>query len=331
MSDRDAAPDPIEAAYTQAEALLANEKARAARRARVLEAVAQHEEPGRGSAHIRPRAPWRRGGWLAAASVALFCAFLAARIYPPVRERLPEGTPSVVPPAPAGRKVAPLAPAPAIAPPQTRWEGRRRAPAAAPPAPRLVTKAAPEAPAAEVFASPPPPAAPPPPPSPAPAPAPPPPIADPAPASLIAGLSPAPGRAPAPASQGTVGEVVVTGVRIARRDFSSPLAVAAARSGPTPVAAVLSDPAARLRAAAAAGRIPEIERLLVAGAPIDAADAEGNTALMISIQLGRPEAAALLRRHGASLDQKNRAGLSARDMAISKGDPALLQAVGLGP
>jgi ankyrin repeat protein len=142
-------------------------------------------------------------------------------------------------------------------------------------------------------------------------------------------LIPAP--APIPASPGAIDEVVVTSSRLARRDVSGPLAAAAARSGATPVAAVLTDPGARLRAAAAAGRTPEIERLLAAGAPIDAADAEGNTALMISIQVGRPEAAALLRRHGASLDQKNRAGLSARNMAISKADPALLQAVGLEP
>ena len=40
MSDHDAAPDPIDKAYVQAEAMLDDEAARAARRARVLGAVA---------------------------------------------------------------------------------------------------------------------------------------------------------------------------------------------------------------------------------------------------------------------------------------------------
>jgi hypothetical protein len=41
VSDHDAAPDPIDKAYVQAEALLSDEEARAARRARVLAAVAR--------------------------------------------------------------------------------------------------------------------------------------------------------------------------------------------------------------------------------------------------------------------------------------------------
>jgi len=89
------------------------------------------------------------------------------------------------------------------------------------------------------------------------------------------------------------------------------------------------DPASRLRAAAAVGRTAELEVLLAQGAPIDAPDADGNTALMKSIQADRPEAVALLRRHGASLELKNRAGLSARDMAKAKGDTALDDALGL--
>jgi hypothetical protein len=92
-----------------------------------------------------------------------------------------------------------------------------------------------------------------------------------------------------------------------------------------------SDPAAQLRAAAAAGRTSEIAALLDQGVPVDAADANGDTALMKSVQADHPAAAAFLRRHGASLDHKNHAGESARDIATAKGDPELDQAVGLGP
>lgn len=87
----------------------------------------------------------------------------------------------------------------------------------------------------------------------------------------------------------------------------------------------------RLRAAAAAGRISDIEALLAEGAAIDVPDADGNTALMKSIQADRPAIAALLRRHGASLDRRNHAGESARDLARARADPALNRALGLEP
>jgi ankyrin repeat protein len=89
--------------------------------------------------------------------------------------------------------------------------------------------------------------------------------------------------------------------------------------------------AARLRAAAAAGRTAEMDALLAQGVPVDAPDADGDTALMNSIQADQPAAAALLRRHGASLDRRNQAGESARDMAAAKGDAEINQAIGLGP
>ena len=96
-------------------------------------------------------------------------------------------------------------------------------------------------------------------------------------------------------------------------------------------AAAPSDQAARLRAAAAAGRTAEVKTLLAKGIPVDAPDADGKTALMESIQGNRPAVAALLRRHGASLDNKDNAGESARDMAAAKDDAALDQALGLAP
>jgi len=91
------------------------------------------------------------------------------------------------------------------------------------------------------------------------------------------------------------------------------------------------DGAARLRAAAAAGRTAEVEALLTRGVPVDGADALGETALMKSIQADHPAAAALLRRRGASLDRRNHAGESARDMGMAKGDAELDHALGTGP
>jgi ankyrin repeat protein len=84
---------------------------------------------------------------------------------------------------------------------------------------------------------------------------------------------------------------------------------------------------ARLRAAAAAGRIAEVNDLLAQGVPVDARDSDGETALMKSVRANRPEMAALLRRGGADPDLKNRAGVSARDMAGAAGNPALERAL----
>jgi hypothetical protein len=92
-----------------------------------------------------------------------------------------------------------------------------------------------------------------------------------------------------------------------------------------------SDPADRLRAAAAAGRTDEIRALLATGVPIDAQDADGNTALMKSVEADQPAAAALLRRHGASVRRKNHAGQDAQDLARAAGDAELDKAVGVTP
>jgi ankyrin repeat protein len=90
-----------------------------------------------------------------------------------------------------------------------------------------------------------------------------------------------------------------------------------------------ADPDARLRAAAAAGRTAELTALLDEGVPVDAPDAEGDTALIKSVRADHPAAAALLRRHGASLDRRNQAGESARDIAAGKADPDLDRALGV--
>ena len=64
---------------------------------------------------------------------------------------------------------------------------------------------------------------------------------------------------------------------------------------------------------------------------MDAPDDDGETALMKAVQANRPAAAALLRRHGASLDLENRAGVSATDMARAIDDPELNRALGFPP
>ena len=320
MSDHDLANDPIDRAYVQAEALLDNEAARAARRARVLAAVAQEPAP-LAAEPSRRRSPWRRGGWLAAASVAVFCAFLAGRIYQPARDRAPAPvSPASAAPAAASGELS----APPKAPSQQRAadaEPARIASArpASPPTPSgQIQPAAPAArkaqaePALKALAAAPPPA----PPGlatqamlPAPAPPPPPPVAM--------------------APQMSVGEIAVTGSRMSRRDFAAPRTSLITRSAAAVLPASAAEQAASLRAATTEGRTGEMETLLAQGVPVDAADAAGTTALMKSIEADQPAAATLLRRHGASLEKRNRAGVSVREMAAAKDDPELDQALGL--
>ena len=88
---------------------------------------------------------------------------------------------------------------------------------------------------------------------------------------------------------------------------------------------------AELHAAAGAGRTAEVQELLDRHIPVDGADANGETALMKSVRADQPATAALLIRYGASLDKKNNAGFSARDLAAQVNDPALKRALGLQP
>ena len=81
----------------------------------------------------------------------------------------------------------------------------------------------------------------------------------------------------------------------------------------------------------AAGRTSEVETLLTQGTPIDAPDADGNTALIVSIVADHPDVAAVLQQHGASLEHRNHTGQSARDLAKASGDAALGRALGLEP
>ena len=315
MSDHDAATDPVDQAYDRAEALVKDDDdARAARRARVLHAVASAATmPHAGAPAPKRRSPWRRGGWLAAASVAGLCVFLAARVYQPVRDQM--SPPTIPAPAASGIVASPTPTASAdhaaTTPTGPRILLHRPTPAPVPASPTQARLAGPAVQKAQTDA--PPEAFPAPPPAPPPPPPPPP-------------SAPAPLAAP---STSLDEAVVVTGSRIGRRDFGAAAPTRAMQMSAAPLVGSAADPGARLRAAAAGGRTAEIETLLAQGVPVDAANVNGTTALMDSIAAGQPLAAALLRRHGASLDRKDRAGMSARDMARTKEDPALNEALGV--
>lgn len=348
MSDLDAKPDPMDEAYLQAEALLSDEAARAARRAQVLAAAVREAAPAPvASRASRLRPALQRGGWLAAAGVAGLSVILATQLrwqtplQPPSTPLqpvvssapAPQGPQTMPTPRTAVRRVAPPPAAPGMTTPRTR----SALPASLAPAPRAFPAASP---AATPAIPPPPDDVPAPPPRPTPparveqpkyqgpvapvsVPSPPPPPAPPLPIPPAKVDQPK-YQAPAAPASGLVGAN-------AEPDYAVGLTGSTARRQANPALATqfASDQAPRLFSAVAAGRTAEVKALLTRGVPVDAADADGNTALMISIQADRPAVAALLRRHGASLDLTNRAGVSARDMAVAKGDSKLTQAIGL--
>ncbi len=312
MSDPDLIPDPIDKAYAEAEAMLADDAARAARRARVLAAVAP--EPMAPAEPVR-RPMHRPAGWLAAASVAGLGVFLAIRFYPPAERLEPAAAPAPVQESAPPSVVA--EPAPSSAP--THAASPTPAPRASPAAPRVVETPPPplNVPPQPISIAPSPPqppvVSPPPPPAPV--------------MRSMAFSAPiAQASAPPPGGAALVGG----DARAAPAEALDSIVVTASKRASLSAVSP-PDPAAGLRAAAAAGRTAEIEVLLARGVPVDAPDAEGETALMKSIRAGQPAAAALLRRHGASLDLKNHVGERARDLAMAKNDPALNEALGLEP
>lgn len=346
MSDHDATPDPMDQTYVQAEALLSEEDARATRRARTLAAVARE----RAAPAAPPAAAWttlrrsalQRGGWLAAAGVAGLSVVLAAQL----RQLTPRQQPSAsIQPAASRPAAAPQPPAAAT----PRAAARHATPI--PSAPRIAAARTPAAPAATLAPAPrafpaaPPAAATIPGPPPADVPAPPPLPIPPArvdqpkyqvPVAPVA--VPSPPSPPAPPLQipparlfGPIPPAPDVGAQ--QRSAFPAANYSDLRSGGAAdtQSSASSNPAWRLRAAAAAGRTAEVKALLAQGVPVDAADVDGDTALMKSIQADHPAVAALLRRHGARLDLTNRAGESARDMAMAKGDARLDRVIGLEP
>ena len=318
--------DPIDEAYVRAEAMLADDDARLARRAAVLAAVGQSAAvPARAPPMETSRSERRRRRWAlpvwASAACAVGLTLLTVMRTGPWRPASPElVTPtleSAGPPAPiqhrpgqtgadtpesgsgrVARRPAVLNARSTSTP--TPYSSRRLEGAACRPRgdrsafPAERTPDAP-APTTEAGLAAPAPAAPP-----APVP-PPPPIAPhmtpPPPANIAVPAAPLPPvRAPIPEAQ----------YDLSPSNFGG-------RAAPL-------DLSAALRAAAMSGRVEELKTLLNRGAEVDAADQDGDTALMKSIQAGRSSAAALLRQHGASLDRRNAAGVSARDMG-ERSDP----------
>lgn len=313
MSDHDAAPDPIDEAYVQAEALLSDDEARTARRTRVLAAVAHEGATPAASSTATQRPAWGRGRWLAAASVAGLGVLIATQIYTPPHQAPSAPTAPAAPiPAPRGIAAAPPPPVAArseVPLPRAVAAGPRPA---APIYPQTIWRPAPPTPPAEIAPAPQAfPAAPPPPP--------PPPSPEVVTAERRASDQAVEAQSVAPRAKVPVAVSAFTGQS---RDVQPP---------PEALAGAPSDQGASLRAAAAAGRTTEVQALLAGGVAVDVPDADGNTALMQSIQADHPAVAAVLRRHGASLDRRNDAGESARDMAAAKGDAALDQALGVDP
>ncbi|HEY3948606.1 ankyrin repeat domain-containing protein [Phenylobacterium sp.] len=340
MPDRDTMPDPMDKAYVQAEAVLDDAAARAARRARVLAAVAAEPAATPAAAEpLRPRRALGRGGWLIAASVVGLSVLVATRINPPSTIQGPGAvqalsTSTAPPPATAPTPSAPEAAPP---PPAAAAETPAR-----PSKPLRVGLAGPAASSPSDLAAAP---APPPPPlalppvaflAPPAQPAPPPATARAVQAPLAqAPLSPTPltaspfARAPvapfakagraAPAPPSSVQEMIVTGSRVAAPTAASRAALFAGSP---------ADRAERLREAAGDGRIDEVEALLDRGVPVDGADDDGETPLMKAVKADEPEIVALLVSRHASLDRRNKAGRSVRDMAAAAGDAKLKAALG---
>jgi hypothetical protein len=338
MSEHDPNHDPIDKAYAEAEALLNDEASRAARRAKLLATVATDAAPVVGNPR---RSPWPRAVWLAAAGIGGMALILASQSRLTDRFRLQTPPPRVQSPTPAPFAAMPLPEQPPAVAPRRTPPAPVTEPAPQPPGPpSAVITAAPKAfPESSAPAPGPPPAtislnlrnlgsgrtalrpnlSPPPvqqrevppppesaPPEPAPPPPPPPPIVI-KPSEKV--IAPPPPPRPAPPA-------------------AAPSTRAAASEGADHSP---DDLAARLRTAATAGRTTEVDALLAQGALIDMPDEAGDTALMKSIQANHPEVAAALRRRGASLEVKNRAGQSVRDMAAVIGDAKLNQALGLAP
>jgi ankyrin repeat protein len=73
------------------------------------------------------------------------------------------------------------------------------------------------------------------------------------------------------------------------------------------------------------GSIEDLERLVAAGADIDARDEHGHTALMQAAVHGHAQVVEWLVRHGAELDHTAKYGLSALMLAVVNGHVAIVQ------
>lgn len=308
MSDPDAPNDPngdgavtrtpLDEAYSEAEAMLRDEDGRAARRDRVLAAVAAAQavseppsEPDLASAPTAPSPPparrtaWRPAPWLAAAGVAGIATLIGVRLNLPPGVQAPLMEPAPEPPASQAASRAE-----AVAPP-SRPEARTAAPSPEP-------KPAPVSPP------------------------PPPPRLQPHPLATAADAPTIP-PLPVPPVQARIEEPRPPAA--ARAIGPSAEMAGRALHGPVPTEG------ARLASAAIAGDSAEIGRLLAAGVPVDVADEVGETALMKAVRANRPAAAALLRRAGADPARRSNAGISAQDLAAERNDPRMDRALDVAP
>src|SRR5690348_4350647 len=79
------------------------------------------------------------------------------------------------------------------------------------------------------------------------------------------------------------------------------------------------EPGDDLRAAARKGQTKEVASLISRGVPVDAADRDGRTALMIAAQRGHAATVKLLLDRGANPEARDREGLTAYGMAVLNG------------
>ncbi len=77
-----------------------------------------------------------------------------------------------------------------------------------------------------------------------------------------------------------------------------------------------NDKGAALRDAAIRGRAETVENLLADGVPVDAADKNGRTALMLAAQHSRAEVVSLLLSKGANANTRDKSGLTAWGLAM---------------
>ena len=105
---------------------------------------------------------------------------------------------------------------------------------------------------------------------------------------------------------------------LARSAPADTLATSAGASAPAP-----SPAERRLLDAAAAGQLEAVRQALADGAPVNAANAAGQTALMLAARRGDEALVRLLLAHGADRARTDPAGRTAADLARQQGHAAL--------
>lgn len=92
-----------------------------------------------------------------------------------------------------------------------------------------------------------------------------------------------------------------------------------------------ADPGADLRAAARKGQTAQVDTLLKGGAPIDGADKDGRTALMLAAEHGHFAVVRLLLDRGANPSARDNQGWTAYALALSAGRDDVMSALPAPP